>query len=72
MNRTLQATDERINTLVDELAKMTGQDYVAAMCQALEEMHERLVSGRGDGAPRVIRLRVEADIPEDLLHRSDR
>ncbi|MCW2981937.1 MAG: hypothetical protein JWO14_3664 [Solirubrobacterales bacterium] len=71
MNRTLQATDERINALVDELARMTGQDYVSAMCQALEEMHERLVSGR-DGGPRVIRLRVEADIPEDLLHRSNR
>ena len=72
MNRTLQTTDERINTLVDELARMTGQDYVTTMCQALEELHERLVPRRGEGAARVIRLRVEADISEDLVHRSDR
>jgi hypothetical protein len=72
MNRTLQTTDERINFLLVELAKLTDQDYGTVMCQALEGMHERLVPGDEQNAPRVIRLRVEADIPEDLLHRSDR
>jgi hypothetical protein len=72
MNRTLQATDERINTLVDELARMTGQDYVTAMCQALEEMHERLTSVPRRAAPWSFRVVIEFKLPAVLLHRGDR
>ena len=72
MDRTPQTPDERFNQLADELARLTGQDYVTAMSQAMEEMRDRLVAGRGGGAPRVIRLRLEADIPEDLLHGANR
>ena len=42
------------------------------MSQAMEEMRDRLLTQGNAASPRVIRLRVEADIPEDLLHRSDR
>jgi hypothetical protein len=72
MNAKLQTTDERINQLVTELARITDQDIGTVLCQALEEMHERLVSKPGEGTPKVIRLRVEADISEDLLQRPDR
>lgn len=72
MNRTLQTPEERFNELVDELARLTGQDYVTAMSQAMEEMRDRLLARRDGAAPRVIRLRVEADISEDPLHHSDR
>jgi hypothetical protein len=72
MNRTLQTPEERFNELVDELSRLTGQDYVTAMSQAMEEMRDRLLAERDGASLRVIRLRVEADISEDMLHRSDR
>ncbi|HWH20099.1 MAG TPA: hypothetical protein VN671_06170 [Solirubrobacterales bacterium] len=72
MNRTLQTPEERFNELADELARLTGQDYVTAMSQAMEEMRDRLLAQGDAAAPRVIRLRVEADIPVDLLHRANR
>jgi hypothetical protein len=72
MNRTLQTPEERFNELADELARLTGQDHVTAMSQAMEEMRDRLLTQGNAASPRVIRLRVEADIPEDLLRRSDR
>jgi ribosomal 50S subunit-associated protein YjgA (DUF615 family) len=72
MERTPQTTEQRFNELADELVQLTGKDHVTAMSQAMEEMRDRLVA-QGDAArPRVIRLRVEADIPEDLLHRANR
>ncbi len=71
MNRTPRTPEERFNELADDLARLTGEDHVTAMSQAMEEMRDRLLA-RGAARPRVIRLRVEADIPEDLLHRADR
>lgn len=76
MNRTLQTPDERLNALLTEIVGLTGEDYVVAMCQALQERRDRLVaagpdSTAGDRA-RVIRLRLEADIPEDLLQSANR
>jgi hypothetical protein len=62
MSRTLETPDERLNDLVDEVADLTGEDYVTAMCQALEERRDRLVARR---SARVIRLSLE--IPEELL-----
>jgi hypothetical protein len=71
MDRTLQTPDERLNDLVTEIAELTGEDYVTAMCQALEERRDRLVSGQRRGASRVIRLTVEADIADELLRHGD-
>jgi hypothetical protein len=71
MNRTLPTPDERLNDLVTEIAELTGEDYVTAMCRALEERRDRLIQRRPDGtSPRVIRITVEADIADDLLRRS--
>ncbi|MFT3863521.1 MAG: hypothetical protein QM729_04555 [Solirubrobacterales bacterium] len=67
MDRTLQTPDERLNGLLTEIVDLTGEDYVTAMCQALEERRDRLVSGRRDKPlPRVIRLRLEAEISNEL------
>jgi hypothetical protein len=56
-----ETTDERLNDLVDELATLTGEDYVTAMCQALEERRDRLVCRRSG---RVLRLSLEF-VPDD-------
>ncbi|HEY0280755.1 MAG TPA: hypothetical protein VGC32_21025 [Solirubrobacterales bacterium] len=72
MDRTPQTPEERFNELADELARLTGQDHVTAMSQAMEEMRDRLITQGNAASARIIRLRVEADIPEDLLHRSNR
>lgn len=70
MDRTLDTPDEHLNELVDEIARLTGENYVAAMCRALEERRDRLVSRRADGrSRRVFRLRLEAEIPEELWDR---
>jgi hypothetical protein len=63
MNRTAQETDERLNELVTEVADLTGENYVTAMCQAMEERRDRLVSKRREAAPdRVIRLTLEISL----------
>jgi hypothetical protein len=56
MRNAAETTDERLNRLVDEIADLTGEDYVTAMCQALEERRDRLV-GRRSG--RVVRVSLE-------------
>ena len=48
MNRTLQTPEERFNELADELSRLTGQDHVTAMSQAMEEMRDRLFT-QGNG-----------------------
>lgn len=66
MDRTPATPDERLNQLVDEIARLTGEDYVTTMCRALEERRERLVAGDRSGRPvRLLRLSLEAEIPED-------
>jgi hypothetical protein len=68
MDRTLETPDERLNELVDEVARLTGENYVTAMCRALEERRDRLASPRTGGrSGRVIRLQLEAEVPEELL-----
>jgi hypothetical protein len=64
MNSPMKTPDERLNELVDEVARLTGEDFVTAMSQALEERRDRLVS-RAPG--RVLRLSLE--IPEEMLRR---
>jgi hypothetical protein len=71
MDRTLQTLDERLNDLVTEVAELTGEDYVTAMCKALEERRDRLVARRRQPGSRVIRLTVEADIADELLRPGD-
>jgi hypothetical protein len=56
MNQTIEKSDERLNSLVDEVSRLTGENLVTAMCQALEERRDRLV-GRRSG--RKLRLSVE-------------
>lgn len=48
MARTLTTPDERLNELVDEIARLTGENYVMAMCRALEERRERLLAAGED------------------------
>jgi hypothetical protein len=69
MNRTPDTLDERLNHLVTEVAELTGENYVTAMCQALEERRERLVSRQGAGGPGPV-FRLSLGIPEEML-RSD-
>jgi hypothetical protein len=70
MDRTLETPDERLNELVAEIARLTGENYVAAMCRALEERLDRLVSRRSDDrSGRVVRLWLEAEVPEEMLDR---
>lgn len=69
MDRTTNTPDERLNELVTEIADLTGENYVLAMCRALEERRDRLLSRRsarrgGDG---VVRVTLEAEIPEEML-----
>jgi hypothetical protein len=72
MNRTVQSTDERLNALVTEVAELTGENYVTAMCQALEERRDRLVGRPEPGqSVRVVRLRLDAEIPVESLTRID-
>lgn len=72
MNRTVQSTDERLNDLVTEVAELTGENYVTAMCQALEERRDRLVARRDPGqSVRVVRLQLDAEIPVESLTRID-
>jgi len=72
MDRTLQTPDERLNDLVTEVAELTGEDYVTAMCEALQERRDRLISHGGKGrTPRIIRLTLEAEIPEEVLRKGD-
>jgi hypothetical protein len=72
MSGTAETTDERLNELVDEVARLTGETYVTAMCRALEERRDRLVVRRSashsdsEGPPgRVLHLSLE--IPEEML-----
>jgi hypothetical protein len=51
-----ETTDERLNQLIEEIANLTGEDYVTAMCQALEERRDRLVARRSG---RVLRFSLE-------------
>jgi hypothetical protein len=68
MDRTVQTADERLNDLVTEVARLTGENYVTAMCQALEERRDRLISDcRDRRSSRALRLRLEVEIPEELL-----
>lgn len=70
MDRTTNTLDERLNELVTEIAELTGENYVMAMCRALEERRDRLVL-RGTGrraAEGVVRITLEAEIPEEMLH----
>jgi hypothetical protein len=70
MERMPTAPDERLNELVEEISRLTGENYVTAMCRALEERRDRLVARREEErSPGVIRLQLEAEIPEDSLHR---
>jgi hypothetical protein len=71
MRRTAGTPDERLNELVDEVARLTGENYVTAMCQALEEKLERLVS-RGSTTRSGPVLRLSLEIPEELLRREAR
>jgi hypothetical protein len=66
MDRALETPDERLNVLVDEIARLTGENYVTAMCQALEERLERLVSRSSTTPPGPV-LRLSLEIPEELL-----
>jgi hypothetical protein len=66
MDRTPDTHDERLNQLVTEVARLTGENYVAAMCQALEERLERLVTRGSDGRPGGV-LRLSLEIPEEML-----
>ena len=61
--------DERLNALVTEIAGLTGENYVVAMCRALEERRDRLVS-RGTGRPvgGTVRITLEAEILDEMLH----
>lgn len=60
MARTLVTPDERLNELVDEIARLTGENYVVAMCRALEERRERLLAARGDpDSGRALRIILE-------------
>jgi hypothetical protein len=63
MARTLTTPDERLNELVDEIARLTGENYVVAMCRALEERRERLVAAKADADPDPV-LRVTLEIRE--------
>jgi hypothetical protein len=68
MNGSVETPDERLNELVDAVARLTGESYVTAMCRALEERRDRLVTRRSGERPgRVLRLSLE--IPEELLGR---
>jgi hypothetical protein len=68
MNHPPETPDERLNELVDEVTRLTGENYVTAMCRALEERRDRLVVRRSDERPgRVLRLSLE--IPEEMLGR---
>jgi hypothetical protein len=66
MDRTLDTLDERLNQLVTEVARLTGENYVTAMCQALEERLARLVSRGSDARPGPV-LRLSLEIPEEML-----
>jgi hypothetical protein len=70
MDRTTNTPDERLNELVTELAELTGENYVQAMCRALEERRDRLVLRRTRRRPAggVVRVTLEAEIPEEMLH----
>jgi len=60
--------DERLNELVTEIAELTGENYVEAMCRALEERRDRLVPrGAGRRSGGVVRVTLEAEIPEEML-----
>ena len=72
MSANSETPDEQLNELVDEVARLTGESYVTAMCRALEERRDRLVIRRTDGRSasaeppgRVVRLSLE--IPEEML-----
>lgn len=70
MQSSFDNPDERLNALVTEISDLTGENYVLAMCRALEERRDRLVArrrhrGQGDG---VVRVTLEAEIPEEMLH----
>jgi hypothetical protein len=68
MSSPMKTPDERLNELVDEVARLTGEDYVTAMSRALEERRDRLVTPRTERpVGRVLRLSVE--IPEEMLGR---
>jgi hypothetical protein len=70
MDQTVDTPDERLNALVEEVARLTGENYVTAMCQALEERRDRLLSRQSDArSPRIVRLQLEAEIPEELLRK---
>jgi len=66
MERSPETLDETLNELVDEIVRLTGENYVVAMCQALRERRDRLVSGPSAQA---VRVRLEAEIPAELLDR---
>jgi hypothetical protein len=71
MSETAETIDERLNELVDEVAGLTGESYVTAMCRALEERRDRLTVGRSgsrESTGRVLRLSLE--IPEEMLGES--
>lgn len=70
MERTTNTPDERLNELVTEIAELTGENYVLAMCRALEERRDRLVARRGGrrAADGLVRITLEAEIPEEMLH----
>jgi hypothetical protein len=69
MDRTTNTPDERLNELVTEIAELTGENYVLAMCRALEERRDRLVLRAVDRRPvdGVVRITLEAEIPEEML-----
>jgi hypothetical protein len=56
MNLTVDTIDGRLNDLVDEVARLTGENYVIAMCRALEERRDRLVTPR---TGQILRLSLE-------------
>jgi hypothetical protein len=70
MDRTTNTPDERLNELVTEIAELTGENYVLAMCRALEERRDRLVLRGTDrrSVDGVVRITLEAEIPEEMLH----
>jgi hypothetical protein len=70
MDRTTNTPDERLNELVTEIAELTGENYVLAMCRALEERRDRLVPRGTDrrAVDGVVRITLEAEIPEEMLH----
>ncbi len=42
MDRTFDTPDERVEELLVEMIRLTGEDKVTALCKALEERLERL------------------------------